>query len=70
MKTKVEDKEVLTVEEAIKHYSLSVPKFRAIIREGNNDFAVRYFKKRALVLKPQFEKYLKEHPEIRRRDML
>ncbi len=70
MKTKAKDKEILTVEEAIEHYKLSRIKLLALLHEGSNSFSVKYYNNRTLILKPQFEEYLKQHPEIRKRVMV
>ena len=67
MRTKAKDKEILTVEETIKLYTLSRRKFHALLHEGSNSFSVKYYGERTLILKPQFEEYLGTHPEIRRR---
>jgi hypothetical protein len=67
MRTKAKDKEILTVEETIEHYTLSRRKFHALLHEGSNSFSVKYYNGRTLILKPQFEEYLDKHPEVRRR---
>lgn len=67
MKTRAEDKGVLTLDETIGLYALSRRKFRALIQKGGNSFSVKYYNGRTLILKPQFEEFLEEHPEIRRR---
>ncbi|MCR5100352.1 MAG: DNA-binding protein [Butyrivibrio sp.] len=68
MKTKTEDKEILTVDESISHFRLSRRKFASLLQKDNNSFVVKYFNGRRLIIKNELEKYVNEHPEIRRRE--
>ena len=58
MRTKAKDKEILTVEETIEHYTLSRRKFHALLHEGSNSFSVKYYNGRTLILRPQFSSML------------
>lgn len=62
----VQEKELITVEEAVNHYSLIYGRFRKLVKEGNLSFTVRYFGNRTLLIRKELEKYLEEHPEVRR----
>lgn len=68
MKTAAENKDILTLEETVTYFGLSRRKFRELIHEGGNAFAVKYYNERTLIIKDEFEKYLDKHPEIRRRE--
>lgn len=68
MKPQLEDKDVMTVQEAVKHYKLSRRKFYALLHEDGLPFLVFYYNERRLILCKEFEKYLDIHPEIRRRE--
>ncbi len=62
----VQEKELITVEEALNYYNLIVVKFRKLLKEDNLSFTVRYFENRTLLIRKELEKYLEEHPEVRR----
>ena len=62
----VQEKELITVEEAISYYNLIVVRFRKLVKEDGLSFTVRYFGNRTLLIRKELEKYLEEHPEIRR----
>ncbi len=62
----VQEKELITVEEAVNHYNLIVVRFRKLVKEENLSFTVRYYGKRTLLIRKELEKYLEEHPEVRR----
>lgn len=62
----VQEKELITVEEAVNHYNLIVVRFRKLVKEENLSFTVRYFGNRTLLIRKELEKYLEEHPEARR----
>ena len=68
MKPELAEKEMLTVQEAVDYFKLSRRKFYALLYEDNLPFLVFYYGKRRLIIKHEFEKYLKSHPEIRRRE--
>ena len=62
------EKDTITPAEAIEYYKLSARKFHRTY-ETDNNFIVRYFDGRRLIIRTEFEKYLLQHPEIRRRDI-
>ena len=62
----VQEKELITVEEAVNHYSLIYGRFRKLVKEENLSFTVRYYGERTLLIRKELEKYLEEHPEVRR----
>ena len=62
----VQEKELITVEEAMSYYNLIVVRFRKLVKEENLSFTVRYYGKRTLLIRKELEKYLEEHPEVRR----
>ncbi len=68
MKPQLENKDIMTVQEAIQHYKLSRRKFNALLHETGLPFLVFYYNERRLILCREFEKYLEEHPEIKRRE--
>jgi len=59
----VQEKELITVEEAMSYYNLIVVRFRKLVKEENLSFTVRYYGKRTLLIRKDLEKYLEEHPE-------
>ena len=68
MKTQMQDKDVLTVQEAVEHFNLSRRKFYALLEEDGLPFVAFYYNRRRLILRSEFTKYLEGHPEIRRRE--
>ena len=56
----------LTPDEAISFYTLSIRKTRALMKEETN-FIVKYYDGRSLIIRREFEKYLENHPELKRR---
>lgn len=62
----VDEKELITVDEAIFFYNLIVVRFRKLMKESDLGFTVRYFGNRTLIIREKLEKYLEEHPEVRR----
>ena len=62
----VQEKELITVEEAMSYYNLIAVRFRKLVKEDNLSFTVRYFGNRTLLIRKELEKYLEEHPEARR----
>ena len=67
MKPQIEDKATITVQEALNHYCLSPRKFYATLHLPGLSFVVFYYDGRRLIIREEFEKYLAEHPELRRR---
>ena len=62
----VQEKELITVDEAISYYNLIIVRFRKLVKEENLSFTVRYYGERTLLIRKELEKYLEEHPEVRR----
>ena len=60
-----ENKDLLNPSETIEFFDLSRRKFYALLKE-DKDFIVTY-KSRKLIRRTAFEKYLKAHPELKRR---
>lgn len=58
-------KDVLNPQEAIEHFVLSRRKFYALIKQEGLGF-VAYYGERKLIIRTEFEKYLLQHPELRR----
>lgn len=67
MKAELENKDVLNPEEAIELFALSRRKFYALLKtETDLGFLAKY-KTRHLILRTEFDRYLKCHQELRRR---
>lgn len=65
-KATLESKDLLNPSEAIEHFKLSRRKFYALLKEkAENDFIVLYGQ-RHLIIRTAFERYLQQHPELRR----
>lgn len=60
------DKELITPAEAIEYYTLSWKKVSVLMKTKNN-FTVKYYDERSLIIRREFEKYLVQHPELRRK---
>ena len=60
------DKQMITPQEAIDFYTLSWAKVRRLMDTKNN-FTIKYYDDRSLIIRAEFEKYLAQHPELRRR---
>lgn len=58
------EKEYLNPQEAIKYWNLSNRKFYEFLKHGPYGFIALYGK-RKLILRAEFDKYLKKHPEVR-----
>lgn len=65
-KQNIEEKVYLNPGEAIEYWGLSKNKFRAFIKGTSLSF-VAHYKNRSLVIREEFEKYIKENPEEYRR---
>lgn len=68
MRPPLENKDVMTVQEAIDYYRLSCRKFYALLHEKGLTFVAFYYNERRLILCREFERYLEQHPEIKRRE--
>ena len=67
MKPQLKEKDILNPQEAIELFKLSRRKFHKLLKDRNNEFTALYGN-RILIIRIAFEKYLLEHPEIRRRE--
>lgn len=67
MKPQIGEKATMTVQEAVNHYCLSRRKFYDTLHLPGMNFVVFYYDGRRLIIREEFEKYLSEHPELRRR---
>lgn len=63
----LERKEILNPQEAIKRFDLSNRKFYRLLQEDGLPF-IAYYVQRKLIISVEFEKYLLEHPELKRRE--
>lgn len=67
-KPNLEEKDFLNPNEAIDLFGLSRRKFYKLLKENKNlDFIAMYGTRR-LIVKADFERYLKTHSEFKRRD--
>ena len=67
-KPRLEEKDFLNPDEAIDFFALSRRKFYKFLKESKNlDFIAMYGTRR-LIVKADFERYLKIHSELKRRD--
>jgi len=65
--TDLSQKDVLNPQEAIELFALSPRKFYALLaKEQEFKFLAKY-KTRKLIIRTEFDDYLKEHSELRRR---
>lgn len=60
-------KDALNPQEAIEYFVLSRRKFYELIKKEGLSF-VAYYGERKLIIRTEFEKYLLEHPELRRKE--
>ena len=58
MPANLEEKELLTVEEAITLFNLSRGKFKRLIREVELSFVVQYCRKQRFIVREELMKYL------------
>lgn len=58
------EKEYLNPQEAIKYWNLSNRKFYAFLKKGPYEFIALYGT-RKLILRAEFDRYLKTHPEVK-----
>ena len=62
-RAQLEDKSIFNPEEAILYYGLSRRKFKRLLEEDDLPF-IAYFRKRKIIIRDEFEKYMEENPEI------
>lgn len=67
-KPNLEEKDFLIPNEAIEFFSLSRRKFYKLLKENKHLDFVAMYGTRKLIVKADFERYLKTHSELRRRD--
>ncbi len=60
------EKDLITPAEAIEFYTLSARKMWKLM-DTTNDFTVKYYNGRSLIIRKAFEEFLDNHPELRRR---
>lgn len=58
------EKEYLNPQEAILYWNLSAARFHRFLKEGVHPF-VAFYRKRKLILRCEFDRFLKENPETR-----
>ena len=58
-------KDAMNPQEAIEHFVLSRRKFYELIKQDGLKF-MAYYGERKLIIRTEFEKYLLQHPELRR----
>lgn len=66
-KPEASEKDILNKEEAIVFFGLSRRKFYKLLKEGKGLPFMALYGTRRLIIRTEFEKYLKAHPELRRR---
>ena len=60
------EKDILNPSEAIEYFVLSRRKYDLLNNTDGEDF-LAYYGERKLILRVAFERYLRNHPELRRR---
>ena len=61
------EKDILNPSEAIEYFVLSRRKFYALLSNMDGEDFLAYYGERKLTLRVAFERYLRNHPELRRR---
>ena len=61
------EKDILTPSEAIEYFVLSRRKFYDLLSNTDGEDFLAYYGERKLILRVAFERYLCNHPELRRR---
>ena len=59
--------EILTPAETIEYFVLSRRKFYDLLSNTDGEDFLAYYGERKLILRVAFERYLRNHPELRRR---
>ena len=59
------EKDILNPEEAIRYWDSSRRKFYAFLEETDGGDYLAYYKKRILIIRPAFEKYLLQNPKVK-----
>ena len=61
------EKDILNPSEAIEYFVLSRRKFYDLLNNTDGEYFMVYCGERKLILRVAFERYLRNHPELRRR---
>ena len=61
------EKDILNHSEAIEHFVFSRRKFYDLFNNTDGEDFLAYYGERKLILRVSFERYLHNHPELRRR---
>lgn len=61
------EKDILNPSEAIENFVLSRRKFYDLLSNTDGEDFLAYYGERKLILRVSFERYLHNHPELRRR---
>ena len=61
------EKDILNPSEAIEYFVLSRRKFYDLLNNTDGEEFLAYYGERKLILRVAFERYLRNHPELRRR---
>lgn len=61
------EKDILNPSEAIEYFVLSRRKFYDLLNNTDEEDFLAYYGERKLILRVAFERYLHNHPELRRR---
>ena len=61
------EKDILNPSEAIEYFVLSWRKFHDVLNNTDGEGFLAYYGERKLILRVAFERYLRNHPELRRR---
>ena len=61
------EKEILNPSETIEYFVLSRRKFYDLLSNTDGEDFLAYYGERKLILRVAFERYLRNHPELRRR---
>lgn len=61
------EKDILNHSETIEYFVLSRRKFHDLLNNTDGEGFLAYYGERKLILRVSFERYLHNHPELRRR---
>lgn len=67
VRTDLAEKDILNPSEAIEYFVLSRRKFYDLLNNTDGQEFLVYYGERKLILRVAFERYLHDHPELRRR---
>ena len=63
----LKEKDILNPSETIEYFVLSRRKFYDLLSNTDGEDFLAYYGERKLILRVAFERYLRNHPELRRR---